>query len=357
MNYAVIMAGGAGTRFWPKSRISRPKQFLSLFGNETMLQKTIGRLKGFIDPEQVMVITNESYLPIVSAQASELSKDHIIGEKVARNTAPCVAAAAALLYKKDPDAVMIVLPADHEIGNPEAFVQTLKTAVSAAEKHHSLVTIGIQPDRPETGYGYIHRGENPLSEGDETVYPVLKFEEKPNLERAQKFLESGDYYWNGGIFVWKVSVIVDSFKKHMPDIYSLMTDLMEGDASGDQIDDFYRACPSISVDYAIMEKAENVQVVPGDFDWNDVGSWKAVHELSEKDGDQNAKGGSNAFFHHTSNSLIHSESNKLITLVGVDHLAVVETEDSIMVIHLDKAQEVKEVYDKIKSDPEKKGYL
>lgn len=357
MNYAVIMAGGAGTRFWPKSRISRPKQFLSLFGKETMLQKTIGRLEGFIDPEQVMVITNESYLPIVSAQAPELSKDHIIGEKVARNTAPCVAAAAALLYKKDPDAVMIVLPADHEIGKPAAFVQTLKTAVEAAKTHHSLVTIGIQPDRPETGYGYIQRGNDPLIDGADAVYPVLKFEEKPNLERAQKFLQSGDYYWNGGIFVWKVSVIVDSFKKYMPDIYNLMTDLMESDAGGDRIDEFYRACPSISVDYAIMEKAENVQVVPGNFDWNDVGSWKAVHDLSDKDENQNAKGDANALFHHTSNSFIHSESNKLITLVGVDHLAVVETEDSIMVIHLDKAQEVKEVYDKIKSDPEKKELL
>jgi mannose-1-phosphate guanylyltransferase len=357
MNYAVIMAGGGGTRFWPKSRKSRPKQFLSLFGNETMLQKTIGRLNGFIDPEQVLVITNEAYLQIVAEQAPDLEEDHVIGEKVGRNTAPCIAAAASLLYKKDPEAVMIVLPADHEIGKPDEFVQTLKRAVSAAEEYNSLVTIGIQPDRPETGYGYIQRGNKPLKEEERTVFPVVKFEEKPNLERAEQFLKSGDYLWNGGIFIWKVSVIVDSFKKHMPEIHTLMMDLIDSDATGDQIDAFYRACPSISVDYGIMEKAENVQVVPGSFEWNDVGSWKAVHELSAKDENQNAKSGSNALFHNTTNSLIHSESKKLITLVGVDNLAVVETEDSIMVINLDKAQEVKEVYELIKNDEEKKDYL
>ena len=356
MNYAVIMAGGAGTRFWPKSRISRPKQFLSLFGKKTMLQKTIGRLQGFIDPKNVLVITNESYLQIVADQAPDLEEEHIIGETVARNTAPCVAAAAALLYKKDPDAVMIVLPADHEIGKPDEFIQTLKTAVSAAEKYNSLVTIGIHPDRPETGYGYIQRGEKPLIENG-AVYPVVKFEEKPNLERAEKFLKSGDYLWNGGIFIWKVSSIVDSFKKHMPEIYGLMNDLMDSDATSGEIDHFYRSCPSISVDYGIMEKAENVQVVPGSFEWNDVGSWKAVHDLSEKDENRNAKGDANTFFHKTSNSLIHSESNKLITLVGVENLAVVETEDSIMVINLDNAQDVKEVYEKIKSDEEKRGFL
>lgn len=320
-----------------------------------MLQKTIGRLGGFIDPENVLVVTNESYLQMVSNQAPGLSEDHIIGETVARNTAPCVAAAAALLYKKDPDAVMIVLPADHEIGKPDAFVKTLKTAVSAAEKYDSLVTIGIQPDRPETGYGYIHRGEQPLIEGD--VYPVIKFEEKPNVERAEMFLKSGDYLWNGGIFIWKVSSIVDAFKKHMPEIYGYMNDLMHSEATSGQMDDFYRACPSISVDYGIMEKAENVQVVPGNFEWNDVGSWKAVHELTKKDEKQNAKGNANALFHNSSNSLIHSDSDKLITFVGVDNIALIETEDSIMVINLDKAQEVKEVYEKIKSDSEKREFL
>lgn len=357
MNYAVIMAGGAGTRFWPKSRKSRPKQFLSLFGRETMLQKTIGRLEGFIDPKNVLVITNETYLQMVTNQSPDLAEDHIIGESVARNTAPCVAAAAALLYKKDPDAVMIVLPADHEIGKPDEFVKTLKTAVSAAKEYDSLVTIGIRPDRPETGYGYIRRGEKPLREDGGAVYPVIKFEEKPNLERAKEFLESGDYLWNGGIFIWKVSVIVDSFRKYMPEIYGYMNDLIQGDATAGQIDEFYRACPSISVDYGIMEKAKNVQVVPGSFEWNDVGSWKAVHDLSEKDESQNAKGDSNALFHNTTNSLVHSDSKRLITLVGVDNLAVVETEDSIMVMNLDKAQEVKEVYEKIKNDPETKDFL
>ena len=358
MIYAVIMAGGAGTRFWPKSKISKPKQFLKLFGNETMIQKTVKRLNGFIEPENVMVITNEDYLNHVQDQMPELRKSFLVGETVGRNTAPCVAAATALLYKENPEAVMIVLPADHEISNEMEFLRILKSAAHAADKDEALLTIGIEPDRPETGYGYIHRaGEKTGEYFGKEIYDVQKFEEKPNLERAEQFLKSGDYLWNSGIFIWKVKTIKEAFQKHLPEIHENIENLIGSECKEEDIDRFYHSCPSISVDYGIMEKAENVKVVPGSFGWNDVGSWKAVHELSTKDKQGNAKGESRVMFHNSESNLIHSESGKLITLVGVENIGFIETEDSILIIDLDDAQDVKELYEKIKRDPESKKHL
>lgn len=358
MTYAVIMAGGAGTRFWPKSRVSRPKQFVSLFGEQTMIQKTIYRLKGFADPENTVVVTNESYIPIVQKQVPELKHQFIIGEKVARNTAPCVAAAAALLYEKDPDAVMAVLPADHEIGNPKEFLSVLRSAAELASARDSLVTIGIQPNRPETGYGYIRRKEEELSgTGGRKGYPVMNFTEKPDQETAESFLASGDYYWNSGMFIWKVSVIVEAFKTHLPEIYAGMEKLMNSEKSQQDMDGFYLGCPSISIDYGIMEKAEKVDVIPAEFGWNDVGSWTAVHELSEKDENLNAVGSARAVFLDSRSNLVHSESGKLIALVGMENIAVIETDDAVLVLPLEQAQSVKELYEEIKKDPDKKGFL
>lgn len=358
MTYAVIMAGGAGTRFWPKSRIARPKQFVSLFGEQTMLQKTIHRLSGFVDSGQILVVTNESYLSIVKEQIPSLNGEFIIGEKVARNTAPCVAAAAALLYDTDPDGVMVVLPADHEIGNPAEFLKVLKSASELASSRNSLVTIGIQPNRPETGYGYIRRKEADIGEyGGRKAYPVMNFTEKPDEETARSFLASGEYYWNSGMFIWTVSAIVEAFRTHLPEIYSGMEKLMNSEKSQNDMDEFYLGCPSVSIDYGIMEKAEKVDVIPAEFGWNDVGSWTAVQELSEKDSEGNVAGSSNALFLESRSNLVHSESGKLITLIGMENIAVVETEDALMVLPLDQAQKVKELYEEIKKDPEKKGFL
>lgn len=358
MIYAVIMAGGTGTRFWPKSKLSKPKQFLKLFGDRTMLQKTVHRLDGFIKAEDVMVITNDDYLEHVQDQLPQMRKSFIVGETVGRNTAPCVAAAAALMYKENPEAVMIVLPADHEISNENEFLHILKSAAKTAEKDDALVTIGIEPDRPETGYGYIQRSTEKAGEylGRE-IYEVQKFEEKPNHERAVEFLSSGDYLWNSGIFIWKVNSIKKAFKKYLPEVHEKIEILIGSACKKEDIDRFYHSCPSISIDYGIMEKAENVMVIPGNFGWNDVGSWKAVHELSSKDKHGNAKEASNAIFHKSSQNLIHSESGKLITFVGVENVGLIETEDSILVIDLDHAQQVKELYEKMKRDPEKSKYL
>lgn len=358
MIYAVIMAGGSGTRFWPKSTKAHPKQFLNLFGKSSMIQDTVERLEGFISPENVMVVTNQDYVEIVKKQLPKTADNDVIGEVVARNTAPCVAAAAALLHKKDPDSVMVILPADHKIENPAEFKKVLNAAVETAKNQESLVTIGIEPGHPETGYGYIRFDENRSFEmSGKSAYKVKNFTEKPDEPTAQKFLESGDYLWNSGMFIWKTSVIIDAFKNYLPDVYSQMKVLMDSNGSQTDIDNFYQACPSVSIDYGIMEKAETVHVIPGDFGWNDVGSWKAVYDLSEKDQDGNVVSETPVSIQKSSSNLIHSESGKIIALVGVENLAVVETDQAILVLNLDESQTVKDVVEELKEDTDKGKFL
>jgi len=342
MTYAVIMAGGVGSRFWPKSTKEMPKQFLKLFGDETMIQATVNRLQGFVESDSCMVVTNSGYVEIVKKQLPGLPNEMIIGEKVAKNTAPCVAAAAAILHKKDPESVMAVLPADHHITNPERFRNILKRAAKTALKEECLVTIGINPTHPETGYGYINFDKNNKTDVlGESVYGVKKFTEKPDLEKANRFIESGDYLWNSGMFIWKTSVILDAFRKYLPDVFKLTEKLSASDDIEEGIDQFYQACPSISVDYGIMEKSENVRVVPGEFGWNDVGSWKAVYDLFDKDKNQNAVKAKNVFLKDSKDNLIQCESQKPVSVIGIDNVAVVETEHGILVCSLEKAQDVK----------------
>lgn len=358
MVYAVIMAGGVGTRFWPKSRKSNPKQFLNLFGETSMIQQTVERLKGYIEPDQVLVVTNQDYVELVKKQLSAIDSSFIIGEPVARNTAPCIASAAALLHKKDPQSMMVVLPADHRIGNPEAFKKALQVAVEAAKNNESLVTLGIKPHRVETGYGYIQRSMKPdVDHLEVPVFKVQQFTEKPDEDTAVQFLASGNYLWNSGIFIWKTSVILEAFKKHIPEIYKEVKTLEESPFSEEDIRKFYQACPSISIDYGIMEKAEKVHVVPGDFEWNDVGSWKAVHELSEKDAHGNASVRAQALFVNSSGNYISTKEIKLVAFAGVDNIALVETEDAILVVNLDQAQDVKEVVEELRKNEETEKYL
>lgn len=323
-----------------------------------MIQETVSRLNGFTDPEQVMVVTNDDYVPIVKQQLPSTKQNFIIGEPVAKNTAPCVASAAALLHKKDSESVMVVLPADHQIGRPREFLNILNSAVETAKTENSLVTIGIKPSRPETGYGYIRfRESSKTTKANNSVFEVHNFTEKPERKRAEEFLASGDYLWNSGMFIWKTDVILNAFKQHLPDVYKEAQKLIDSDADEDDINTFYNACPSVSIDYGIMEKAEMVHVVPGDFDWNDVGSWTAVHELSEKDENGNAAGKSPGSFYDASSNLIHSDSGKLVSLVGVDNIAVVETDKAILVVNLDQAQDVKEIVKELKKDPGKIQFL
>ena len=360
MVYAVIMAGGSGTRFWPFSTQSNPKQFHQLFGRGTMLQNTAERISGLISQQQVMVVTNDSYTNIVADQLPMALPKNIIGEPVAKNTAPCVAIAAALLEHQDPDAVMVVLPADHHITMPEAFLDVLEGAVTVAKKGEDLVTIGIKPSFAETGFGYIEadtKGSN--TNGDERVFQVKAFKEKPDLKTAEYFLEQGNYFWNSGMFVWKASKVLQEIQAHLPAMYDLLERAKPEfgtDLEAAAIKDFYMECESISIDYGIMEKAASVKVIPGDFGWNDVGSWSAVYELSEKDKESNALQALNYCLVDSNNNLIFSKSEKMMALVGVENMAVVETEKALLICDLRNAQGVKQVVEQLKASQELKSF-
>lgn len=361
MVYAVIMAGGSGSRFWPKSTKKLPKQFLSLFGEGTMIQNTAHRINPLIPQERILVVTNDNYVDIVKEQLPEVPHENIVGEPVAKNTAPCVAIAAEMLYKKDPEAVMVVLPADHHIEDPKSFNEYLKAAIEKAQSEKALVTIGINPSRPETGYGYIH-GQNSSSEefNGKSIHPVKAFKEKPDKKTAQEFLDSGDYYWNSGMFIWSAKTILSEFEDHLPAMFEKVKGAGEKLFSKDHskaIDDFYLACESVSIDYGIMEQAQKVYVVPGEFGWNDVGSWVAVYELGDKDGNGNVVKSDNTTFSESENNYVYSESGKMISVVGMDGVAVVETEGAILVCKLDKAQNVKDIVKQLKDKEEFKRFL
>lgn len=361
MLHAVIMAGGSGTRFWPKSTKEHPKQFLTLFGDQTMLQSTVERIKSAIPAQRVWVITNERYVDLVNEQLPDVPGNNIIGEPVAKNTAPCVAAVAAFIDKQDPDAAMIVLPADHLIADTDEFISVLKTGAKKAEQSDSLVTIGIRPSRPETGYGYIElKKSSEETMNDYDIKQVAQFREKPDIATARQFVFSGRFLWNSGMFIWKTSVILDQFRKHLPDVAEQVEQLqpaVDTEEQGSALNAFYKACPSVSIDYGIMEKAENVFVVPGDFGWNDVGSWKTLHELEEKDENENVVKALQCITEESSGNLIHSSNGKLIALAGVENIAVVETDDVILVCNLNKAQTVKQVVNQLQENEDKKKFL
>lgn len=351
MIYSVIMAGGAGTRFWPLSRNEKPKQFLKLFSEKTLIQETVARLDDYIPRENVMVVTNEQYTELVKNQVPDLLPERLIGEPMARNTAPCIAAAAALLLADDPDATMIVMPADHQVADVEEMLDVFRAAVEVANRERVLVTIGIEPNRPETGYGYIQREMNPhYHAADKGVHKVIQFTEKPNLEKAEGFVKSGEYLWNSGIFIWRADAVAEAFRSYLPGLYEEMMILQNSSRSDADIRRFYENCPSVSIDVGIMEKAQNVYVIPADFGWNDIGGWKAVHELSSKDPSGNASLDARTVYIRSKDNLVHSGSGKLVTLIGVENLAVVETEDAVMVLNLDDAQAVRVLVEHFKKE-------
>ena len=357
MLHAVIMAGGSGTRFWPISTKEHPKQFLTLFGDQTMLQSTVERIQSAIPAERVWVITNERYVDLVQEQLPDVPANNIIGEPVAKNTAPCVAAAAALIDERDPDGTMVVLPADHLIADAEEFISVLKAGAKKAEQSDALVTIGIRPSRPETGYGYIElKKDSDETVGGYEIKQVAQFREKPDITTARQFVFSGRFLWNSGMFIWKTSVILEQFNEHLPDIADQVNQLKPAIDTGNRhkaLTSFYESCPSVSIDYGIMEKAENVFVIPGNFGWNDMGSWKALHELEEKDEHDNVIKAEQCVTEDSTGNLVYSHNGKLIALAGVENLAVVETENAILVCNLEKAQAVKQVVNQLDEQDKK----
>jgi mannose-1-phosphate guanylyltransferase len=347
--YAVIMAGGVGARFWPKSREKNPKQLLEILGRGTLIQNTVARIGDMIEPSNTLIVTSKLIKQTVAKQLPTIPPDNIITEPLGRNTAPCIGLASLFIRRRDPDAVMVVLPSDHIIQNEEEFKRVLRLAIWVAYESKSLITIGIHPDRPETGYGYIqvideNNGSNPYF--DRGVFKVKTFAEKPNLATAQRFLDSGDFLWNSGMFIWPVSTILDQMAHLLPDLYNELLKV-ENTIGSDQYDQtletVYRIIRGVSIDYGVMEKANHVYVIRGNFGWSDVGSWDEVYRLSGKDENGNSVTGK-AFLIDTKNSFIHSP-DKFVATIGLEDVIVINTNDGILLCKLGRSQDVKEVVD------------
>jgi mannose-1-phosphate guanylyltransferase len=353
MTYAVIMAGGIGARFWPRSRKAHPKQFLNVFGDATLIQNTVARLQGVIEPEQCYVVTNARYAEQTADQLPAIPTANILSEPISRNTAPCIAYSAFKLASVDPDATMIVLPADHVITNVRKFQEVLRVAVEQAQENGALVTIGIQPTHPATGYGYIQQD---VPEVDTLrASRVRTFAEKPDLATAERFLDSGDFLWNSGMFVWRAHTILDALESLMPDLYDIFKPLEKAIGTGREtaaVAKAFQACKSLSIDYGVMERAPKVYVVPGAFGWSDVGDWRAVYDLTEKDEQGNAIVGP-AILHSSSRCLATSE-DRLVVLVGMHDTLVVDTKDAVLICNRDNAQQVKGVVEHLNTHQLKK---
>jgi len=340
------MAGGIGARFWPRSRKAHPKQFLNVFGEATLIQNTLARLQGVIDPKNCFVVTNARYVDQTADQLPALPLGNILAEPVSKNTAPCIAYSAFKLASQDPDATMVVLPADHVIANVRAFQEVLAVAIERAQENGALVTIGVEPTHPATGYGYIQR-EAPDGDGI-LASRVRTFAEKPNQATAERFIDSGDFLWNSGMFVWRAHTILEAIEALMPDLYEAFQPLEHAIGTRGEdaaVADAFHACKSMSIDYGVMERAPKVYVVPGAFGWSDVGDWRAVYDLTEKDGQGNAIRGK-ALVHSSSRCLVTS-ANRLVVLVGMHDTMVVDTEDAVLVCHRETAQHVKGVVEQL----------
>lgn len=340
------MAGGGGTRFWPLSRKERPKQLLNISGKDIMLNETIRRMDDIVEREDVYIVTNESQQKLMRDMIiNGVPFKNILAEPAARNTSPCVLYAASVLMKLHGDGVMCVFPADHHVANIPEYQRTLRTAIQAAEVTGKIVTIGITPTYPATGYGYISRTREEELDG---VYQVRKFVEKPNLDVATKYLAEGTYLWNSGVFIWKISTILEAFKKHLPAMYEQMQEIMEayGTPSGKEVlERVYPQLESISVDYGILEREADVLVLEGDFGWSDVGSLDAMNTFHKEDSDGNILLG-DILSINSRNSIVKG-NDKLIALVGMENTIVVETEDALLICNKSKAQDVKKVVDEL----------
>ena len=344
---ALIMAGGRGERFWPKSRKNMPKQFLSLTDDgKTMIQLTVERILPLVEMEDIYIATNKDYKELVRKQLPELPEQNILCEPAGRNTAPCIGLGAVHISKKYDDAVMFVLPSDHLIKFTNMFLTTLREASEVAKNGDNLVTIGITPDYPETGYGYI-KFDPHMTEG--RAYRVERFVEKPNLEVAKEYLATGEYLWNSGMFTWKISTILKNIERFMPDTYKGLMKIKDAIGTADEestLEKEFCAMESQSIDYGIMEKANNIYTFPGTFGWDDVGSWLAVERIRKTNETGNVVGG-NIITINTHNCIIQG-GKKLIATVGLEDLIVVDTEDATLICAKDSAGDIKKVLENLK---------
>jgi mannose-1-phosphate guanylyltransferase len=329
------MAGGAGVRFWPVSRNLKPKQFIDVFGSgESFLQATFRRFTALCPIENIFVATNEIYRDLVKEQLPQITENQIICEPVKRNTAPCIAYANYKIKQINPDAVVVVSPSDHLILKEDAFEAALSSALQAAETNNWLITLGIQPSTPNTGYGYIQFDENYLYSKDNRLKKVITFTEKPPLELAQKFLQSGDFLWNAGIFVWNVNAAMKAIKHYLPEINELFAqgeNLYNSPDEAKFIKKIYPQCPNISIDYGVMEKAENVFVLSAEFGWSDVGTWTSLYDNMKKDKNKNVIVGKNVLSYDNSNCVINVSKDKVIVVQGLNDYIVAENDNVLLI--------------------------
>lgn len=340
--YAVIMAGGIGSRFWPVSTPDNPKQFHDMLGTgKSLLQQTFSRLETLIPIENMLISTNNSYKELVKKQLPELRDLQLVLEPAMRNTAPAILYSALKIYQKNPDALMLVAPSDHWIDNEQEFLSNLETAFSACESQDILMTLGIQPTNPNTGYGYIQ-----FEKEKTAVKQVRQFMEKPKLEKAKQFVENGGYLWNAGIFVWSAKSILKAFKKHLPKMFTLFNEgepVWNTDFEDDFIRETYPKAENISIDFGILEKSNNVHVLPVDIGWNDLGTWGALHQKLNKDADGNALINATSFFEDASDNIIRTKKGKKVVVKGLHNFIVVENDEFLLILPKEEEQSIKEL--------------
>jgi len=348
-HYVAIMAGGIGSRFWPMSRVAYPKQFLDILNTgKTLLQETHNRFKKFIPQENIFIVTSEEYVSIVKEQIPGFPSKNIVAEPSRKNTAPCIAYISYKLRELNNKGVLICAPSDHLIFDETGFTKVCLEAMSFVSDHKALITLGIKPSHPNTGYGYIQFDQQPASDN---VYKVKTFTEKPDHELAKTFVSSGEFLWNAGIFVWEVNSIIKAFENHLPEIaevFEAEKNHFNTKKEKESIDRIYPQCTNISIDYGIMEKANNVYIIPSSFGWSDLGTWNSAHDNMEKDYLGNAVAGNNVMVIDATRNMVHVPNNKLVLLQGIDDYIIVDTDDVLLICKKEKEQEIKQYLAEVK---------
>ena len=359
-NYAIIMAGGVGSRFWPFSTQENPKQFLDILGiGKSLIQLTFERLSKVCPKDQIFIVTNDDYADLIDQQLPETPKDNILFEPVRRNTAPCVAYGCYKIHDKNPNANILVAPSDHLIIKEEDYLNAIRAAFNSCSNDDILITLGITPTRPDTGYGYIQATDISL-ESNKNLLKVKTFTEKPNKELAEVFFESGDFSWNSGMFIWSSKSIVNSFKQNMFQIHDLFKDgfgIYCTDKEHDFIQEIYAQCVNISVDYAILEKADNVYVLPCDIGWTDLGTWGSLYNQVDKDSNENAIVGKSVKLYNSAKNIISNPTDKLIVIDGLEDYIVVNTSDALLICKKDDEQKIKQFVTDLGSTKEFKKFI
>lgn len=350
--YCVIMAGGIGSRFWPMSRDKFPKQFIDILGSgKSLLRQTYERFLAVCPKENIYVVTNESYVDLVKLQLPELTDHQVLGEPMRRNTAPCIAYAAYKIAQINPDANMVVAPSDHVITNDKAFHEAIACAFEFTEKQDSLVTLGIHPSRPDTGYGYIQFKEDGSKENKLRVLKVKTFTEKPNLEMAKFFLKSGDFVWNSGIFIWNAKTIIQAMEDHLPEINNIFKEgisVYNSDKEKAFIKTAYAQCTNISIDYGIMEKSKKVYVLATEFGWSDLGTWRSLYDQLPHDQQSNAIVGQHVMLEQTANCIISVRGDKLAVIQGLNDFIIVETDNVLLICPKQDEQQIRQLVNDVK---------